>query len=88
LPAKRINKGNQRCVSVMKVGAATSFADQFVKLRNSRSQDSLHDASTFAFVNCLLDPLTVQGHLNTLEARHFSAVDTQHGNTWTALFWR
>ncbi len=58
-----------------------------LKVGQTRSHNSLHDAPTVAFVNGLIDSMAEYRRFDTLEARRFSAVDAHHGNTWTTLFW-
>ena len=72
-------------------GRSPSFVkghrDQLLKVGQTRSHNSLHDAPTVAFVNGLIDSLAEHGNLDTLKARPFSTLDAYYRNAWTTLFW-
>jgi hypothetical protein len=51
-----------------------------------RSHNSRHDSPTVALVNGLVAAAEVK-HLDTLEARRFSALDAHRRNAWTTLAW-
>src|SRR5882672_9825649 len=79
--------GNCSTTSSVENPRFSPSTNQSVKVRQIRSQNSLHDPPTAAFVNGVSVPVAEHGQFATFEARRFTALDARDGNGWTTLFW-